>query len=1150
MPSHAANRLLLASATLAGAAVATALWPGALIAGAAAGAAAGVGGNFLHQCTDDLAKALRESPAYAHDYLHNQDLRRLVGETIAARLRALASDQSLPAPTRLRLPVLALKAEAAWLAVADHPDLQRLNEDTVTQLFAMSPETFAKAIALDAATWADFLEYLDATITDASISGKLRRILTPGGRAVGTHPLDPADRNAVGRILTKCFPNDLTVAAKQAFGKNDPAYAALQLRLLRELMTDVRNVLATAAGASAKLDALFVQQTGVEAQLKAVATAVRTRAETVATAIPPASAHDVKDILNEIEASHAQVLTQLSVIATDARRAADNTDAVPGMSKQIADIHARLSMLLTGGRNATGIPNNLPDPSPHFAAREVQLISLHAKLRAAQTVAVGQQVALWADGGVGKTMLAEHYGWVYLANYPGGAFKINGEAPQLSTELASLAPALKIPSENRPPDDVARDVEAHLEATDSLLIIDNVTGNTCWMEPEYRRFLPSGRCRRIVTTRDEFIDGATMSHLDVFDPAEGRAVLARHRPDADDPTNQAAVEQIVEWFGGLGSALLVVGVYMTLEEQLAWANYLVDLRADGLTAARLTHDSVKEKITYKERFDSAFDKTLARLNEAEQRCLEYAALLPEDMVPGIWLKWLLTEDTTVTLAAKPGYGTDKARPVLEHLTRLGLLRTSKASKQLLSMHRVLRARVNERAAQHNEDRAPLWSAVAACLKQRRAIVVGKSIDYPAILIDAELRWELAPLAATVSAIWDAHQPGLAAAAGVWVANVLRVMGRLTEAEACLRPVADVEAALGPAELANCYSNLATIQQDQGDLTRARATIERAITIQEKHFAPDHPTLATPYSNLATIQQDQGDLPGARASIERAIAIDEKHFAPDHPTLATRYSNLAMIQQAQGDLPGARTSIERAITIKEKHFAPDHPTLAVSYSNLATIQQAQGDLTGARASIERAIAIDEKHFAPDHPTLATPYSNLAMIQQDQGDLPGARASVERAIAIDEKHFAPDHPTLAVSYANLAMIQQDQGDLTGARASIERAITIQEKHFAPDHPTLAVSYSNFATIQRNQGDLSGARASIERAITIKEKHFAPDNPNFAAHYNNLAHICHAEGAPKAACEHFKTALAILLKHFDENHPNVKTVRKSMKSIGCGG
>ena len=75
-------------------------------------------------------------------------------------------------------------------------------------------------------------------------------------------------------------------------------------------------------------------------------------------------------------------------------------------------------------------------------------------------------------------------------------------------------------------------------------------------------------------------------------------------------------------------------------------------------------------------------------------------------------------------------------------------------------------------------------------------------------------------------------------------------------------------------------------------------------------------------------------------MERAIEIDEKHFDPDHPSLATRYSNLAMILKDLDELPQARQQMERAIEIAEKNFEPDHPKLIIMRKNLAGILRAE------------------------------------------------------------------------------------------------------------------------------------------------------------------------------------------------------------------
>ena len=63
---------------------------------------------------------------------------------------------------------------------------------------------------------------------------------------------------------------------------------------------------------------------------------------------------------------------------------------------------------------------------------------------------------------------------------------------------------------------------------------------------------------------------------------------------------------------------------------------------------------------------------------------------------------------------------------------------------------------------------------------------------------------------------------------------------------------------------------------------------------------------------------------ARDLLTRAIAIDEKAYASDHPMLATRYNNLALVEQDLGNLAGARVLMRKAYRIIKSRLGLDHP----------------------------------------------------------------------------------------------------------------------------------------------------------------------------------------------------------------------------------
>ena len=773
-------------------------------------------------------------------------------------------------------------------------------------------------------------------------------------------------------------------------------------------------------------------------------------------------------------------------------------------------------------------PRNLPPRQSTFAGREAELQELHDRLSGSGQVGITQQAAVRGHGGIGKTSLAIEYGWRHLADYPGGVFFLTCDS-ELPPPIAELAPHLGLESAETAEETALR-VKAHLERSEpSLLILDNVGGAQQWRSREWSRHLPGEACRRLITTRAESLPGVSMYPLQRLTQDDGMRLLGGYRDDVGE--NAESVAAVVEWFDGLAVGLTVVGAYMAVQRRLSWQECVDHLISEGLSAVRQTEQVVGDLPDYVARVDAVFDELLDTLPAEQRRALEYAALLPEDQVYAPWIVELLEGDGEVEPPELPGRIGQSAELVVWALVNSQLLRAKGEEERVMGLHPVLRQRVRERLTH--------VGAIDRLVDRVSELAGRRGEASRTALTEATLRNELPPLVALSRELDALGRSEAAASLASWISSPLRELGQFTAARALLEEFTTTERPEQVEGVATLLSNLAGVLQDLGELVEARRQMERAIEIEERHFDPDHATLATRYSNLAMILKDLGELAEARRRMEQAIEIEERHFDPNHPTLAISYSNLAGILMDLGEQVEARRQIERAIEISERHFDPDHPTLAVSYSNLATILQDLGEPVEARRRIERAIEIQEQHFEPDHPSLAVSYSNLAGILQDLGELSEARRWMERAIEIGERHFGSSHPTLATSYSNLAVILQELGELMEARRRTEQAIGIKEGHFGPDHPSLATSYSNLASILMDLGELVEARRQLERAIAIDERHFDPDHPSLAVSYNNLAQVELAFGNPERACALLLRAKAILDKHFMPSHPHVKLV-----------
>jgi Tfp pilus assembly protein PilF len=114
---------------------------------------------------------------------------------------------------------------------------------------------------------------------------------------------------------------------------------------------------------------------------------------------------------------------------------------------------------------------------------------------------------------------------------------------------------------------------------------------------------------------------------------------------------------------------------------------------------------------------------------------------------------------------------------------------------------------------------------------------------------------------------------------------------------------------------------------------------------------------------------RAELRTARATLERALAVEESAYGPDHPGVAGTLGNLSIVLAGLEELPQARSHLERVLAILEAAYGPDHLEVARTLSNLGAVHYRLEELPQARARWERALAIEESAYGPDHPEVA-------------------------------------------------------------------------------------------------------------------------------------------------------------------------------------
>jgi tetratricopeptide (TPR) repeat protein len=556
--------------------------------------------------------------------------------------------------------------------------------------------------------------------------------------------------------------------------------------------------------------------------------------------------------------------------------------------------------------------------NPNFTGRDGILKELGLALTSGEPAAWKQ--AITGMGGVGKTQLAVEYIYRHMADYRVIWWILSEEPTTMAADYASLAVDLNLPEkESTDQTEISKAVKRWLEHNPGwLLIFDNA------QDPgEIRNYLPLGGAGHVIITSRNPLWGSVAKLLPapVFDRAESIEFLCKRTGHED----KKAADALADELGDLPLALEQAGAYIeTTCISLTEYQELFQSRRKELW------DDESHPLDDRKSVATTWSLAMEHVSHESPDAadlLNLCAFLAPDDIP---LELLCggTEHLPEPLAAT---ATDKLamNRAIKALRQYSLIATSGES---LSVHRLVQAVVRDRLCQ--DDRKGWTETVVHLL----------SSAFP-FDSDEVRTWHqcsrLLPHA-------------LAAAAH---AETRKVAPKVTQ---------------------RILNQTGLYLRGRAEFAEAKVLFERALSLAEEAYDPDHPNVAIRVNNLGGVLQDLGDLQGAKERYERALKIDEKAYGPDHPTVATDVNNLGGVLQDLDDLQGAKEHYERALKIDEKAYGPDHPEVATDVSNLGGVLQALGDLKGAKEHYERALSILRKSLGEDHPSTATVRNNLELL----------------------------------------------------------------------------------------------------------------------------------------------------------------------------
>jgi tetratricopeptide (TPR) repeat protein len=252
-------------------------------------------------------------------------------------------------------------------------------------------------------------------------------------------------------------------------------------------------------------------------------------------------------------------------------------------------------------------------------------------------------------------------------------------------------------------------------------------------------------------------------------------------------------------------------------------------------------------------------------------------------------------------------------------------------------------------------------------------------------------------------------------------------------------------------IAESLDDLGAVYFDKGDLATAEPVFREALAMRRVLFGDVHEDVAASLNNLAlTIQTLRADYPTVIAMQTEVLSIYQKRWSGDHPSVAQALNNLGMTNYRARDFAAAEPLLHQALAMNLRLLGEAHPEVAANRNNLGLLLRDSGDFLGASQQFEAAIASNRATFGSQHPETLNVMINLAATHTQSGDHSQAQAIFRDVLAQQLSTYPSNDVRIATTKGLLGadlIATRHYGEaellLTGAHAVIA-------ERFGKDHP----------------------------------------------------------------------------------------------------
>lgn len=647
----------------------------------------------------------------------------------------------------------------------------------------------------------------------------------------------------------------------------------------------------------------------------------------------------------------------------DQKRKSQEQSGPPSQNKDIGQ-----------GRAKVPIPR---PPAVGFVPRQdrrgVDIVALLKEELAPQK---NQLVALWGDGGVGKTTIAAEAARELVEVFTIGIVWTSADGRPdfaLSTLLDEIATQLGEPETRKlalePKKEAVRELIAQ-SATSTLVVLDNFETISPEEQKQCAEWIANhAPCPALITTRGR-VGGARNVPINVMSQPEASEFLDRLIAQAH---NTRAFEQLDR-----------------------------DRVIEAADAKPLVMQWVIAQIDLAQHPSDVLDDLAHGEGDATQRVFGRSFNLPQ-----------VGDDGRDTLLALSLFAPDASRPALAEVAGFGddVRRLREAVKSLAALCLVEMTGTGERlvikgltrdlarARLSKDERANEFHRLFVAYFVQYAGSHSKTTpeDFDALEAEKDNLLSAMDVAFEIKE-WESVMQVMSAIGGP-ATDFLSLRGYWNEA------IKHGEQAAEAAQVANDVmgvavfsGNAATIRQNRGEYAQARILHQQSLDAFKKLGSDNN--IAVALHQLGKISQSQGKIDEARRLYNESLEIKKK--LGDQSGIASTLHNLAAIAQGLGEIDEARRLYNESLEIEKK--IGNQSGIAYTLHNLATIAQDLGEIDEARRLYKESLGIKKK--LGNQSGIAATLHQLGMLAEEEGNKTEAAKLFREALSIFEKLKSPN------------------------------------------------------------------------------------------------------------------------------------------------